>query len=408
METKIELLAPAGDMEKLKTAIYFGADAVYFAGQNYGLRKLATNFDNDEIVEAVSYAHAHNVKCYITLNVFARDNDFLALRDYLDVLVKANVDGVIISDIGVMGFVREYAPKLSIHVSTQANTTNKYSVKEYKKLGAERVVLARELSIEEIKKIREFDSEIELEAFVHGAMCISYSGRCLLSNYLTGRDSNHGECVQACRWHYSLVEDSRPDQKLDIEEDERGAYILNSKDLCLIDYIDKIVEAGVNSLKIEGRMKSPYYVATVVNAYRRAIDLYMQLKAQGKPYKVPEILHAELNKASHRNYTTGFMFPDGKIKQNLESAAQVQDSMFMGLVIKGDNQNATIEQRNKFAVGDTLELLCPNDNFNKTIIITKIINSKGQSIDVAKFVQEQLIIYYNEDIVLNPGDILRK
>ena len=408
MERKIELLAPAGDMEKLKTAVYFGADAVYFAGQNYGLRKLATNFSNDEIKEAVSFAHDHNVKCYITLNVFARDNDFVGLDDYLKVLVKAKVDGVIISDIGVMGYVHEHAPSLAIHVSTQANTTNKYSVREYKKLGAERIVLARELTIDEIKRIREFDPSIELEAFVHGAMCISYSGRCLLSNYLTGRDSNHGECVQACRWHYSLIEDTRPDQKLSIEEDQRGAYILNSKDLCLIEYIDKIAEAGVNSFKIEGRMKSPYYVATVVNAYRRAIDLYYKSRKHGETYNVPDELCLELNKASHRNYTTGFMFSDGKIRQNLESAAQEQDSKFIGLVVSGKKGAAVIEQRNKFSVGDSLEILSPDKNFNKKIKITKIVNSNGKDVLDAKLVQERLTIFYDEDIVLHDGDILRK
>ncbi|MBQ9790787.1 MAG: U32 family peptidase, partial [Clostridia bacterium] len=236
--TKVELLAPAGDMEKLKTAIYFGADAVYFAGKNYGLRAFGTNFDEKGIKEAVEFVHSHGKKCYVTLNVYARDNDFVGLEKYLNFLESVNVDAVIVSDMGMFAFVKAHAPNLSIHISTQANTTNKYAVEAYRKLGADRVVLARELSFDEIKAIRAFDKTTELEMFVHGAMCISYSGRCLLSNYLTGRDSNHGECAQACRWHYSLIEDSRPDTKLDVAEDARGTYIMNSKDLCLIEHLN--------------------------------------------------------------------------------------------------------------------------------------------------------------------------
>ena len=404
---KIELLAPAGDMEKLKTAIYFGADAVYFAGKNYGLRALSSNFDYEEIKEAAKFVHSYGKKCYVTINVFARNSDFENLDEYLSVLVDAKIDAVIVSDLGLISYIREHAPSLPIHVSTQANTTNKYSVKAYKNLGIERVVLARELSIDEIREIHQSNKDMELEAFVHGAMCISYSGRCLLSNYLTGRDSNHGECVQACRWHYSIVEDSRPDMPLEMQEDDRGAYILNSKDLCLIDYIDKIAEAGVTSFKVEGRMKSPYYVATVINAYRRAIDAYYESVKNGQQYKIPESLAGELVKPSHRKYTTGFMFKDGNIRQNLESSVQTQESKFVAIVIKSNNDEVVVEMRNKFSVGDTLEILSPTDNFNKKITITKILDSKGESLESAKRVQEKVQIIFDGDAKLAVGDILR-
>ena len=332
MNTKVELLAPAGDMEKLQTALHFGADAVYFAGKNYGLRAMSSNFTEDEMVDAIKLVHSHNKKAYVTLNVYARNNDFEGLGDYVKYLQDIGVDAVIVSDLGVFDTVKKHAPKLEIHISTQSNTTNKYSAGFYKTLGASRVVLARELSIDEIKEIKNHNKDLELECFVHGAMCISYSGRCLLSNYLTGRDSNHGECVQACRWKYFITEESRLNEPMEIQEDEKGAYILNSKDMCLIEYIDQIIEAGVNSLKVEGRMKSPYYVATVINAYRRAIDAYYSAKENKKEFKVQEELLNELTKASHRAYTTGFMFKDGKIRQNLASASQEQSSKFVAIV----------------------------------------------------------------------------
>ena len=407
MMEKIELLAPAGDMEKLKTAIYFGADAVYFAGKNYGLRALSSNFDNEEIFEAAKFVHSHGKKCYVTINVYARNSDFENLDEYLKVLVNAKIDAVIVSDLGLISYIREHAPELAVHVSTQANTTNKYSVAAYEKLGVERVVLARELPIADIREIHKSNPNVELEAFVHGAMCISYSGRCLLSNYLTGRDSNHGACVQACRWHYYLQEDSRPDQKLEIQEDDRGAYILNSKDLCLIDYIDKIAEAGVVSFKVEGRMKSPYYVATVINAYRRAIDYYYECVSSGRKYETPDELTNELVKASHRKYTTGFMFSDGSIRQNLETSVQTADSKFVAIVTNVDKNGVTVEMRNKFSVGEVLEVLSPSESFNKKITIKEIISANGSAVESAKKVQEKVKIFFNESVVLNVGDILR-
>lgn len=403
---KIELLAPAGDFEKLKTAIHFGADAVYFAGKNYGLRAYGTNFEDINIKQTMEYIHSHGKKGYVTLNVYARHNDFDGLKDYVQTLVDAGVDAVIISDLGIFSFVHSNFPELEIHVSTQANTTNSYSAKMWKELGATRVVLARELDINEIREIAKNNPDLELEAFVHGAMCISYSGRCLLSNYLTNRDSNHGECVQACRWKYSVVEEQRPDDKFDLEEDERGTYIFNSKDLCLIDYLDQIIDSGIDSLKVEGRMKSPYYVATVINAYRRALDHLNQCINDNKKYDVPEILKLELEKASHRKYTTGFMFSDGKPTQNYESSIQEQSSRFMAIVLDKKDDKILVEQRNKFAVGDSLEILSPGEEFNKLIKITKMEDEFGNEVIEARNVQQKLWIYTTQNIQI--GDILRK
>ncbi len=404
--TKVELLAPAGDFERLKTAIHFGADAVYFAGKNYGLRAYGTNFDTMSIKDTMDYIHSHGKRGYVTLNVYARHNDFDGLKDYVQSLVDAKVDAVIISDLGIFSFVHSNFPDLEIHVSTQANTTNSYAAKMWKQLGATRVVLARELDIDEIKKISSDNPGLEIEAFVHGAMCISYSGRCLLSNYLTGRDSNHGECVQACRWKYSVTEESRPDEKLDLEEDERGTYIFNSKDLCLIDYLDKIIDSGVYSLKVEGRMKSSYYVATVINAYRRALDYLEKCKKENKPYVVPEYLKAELEKASHRKYTTGFMFNDGNVRQNYESSIQEQSSKFMAIVLEKQKDRILVEQRNKFAIGDCLEILSPSNEFNKILKIEKMTDEDGNELTEAKNVQQKIWIYTNQNI--SEGDILRK
>lgn len=405
-KNKLELLAPAGDMEKLKTAVHFGADAVYFAGKNYGLRAYGTNFENFSIKEAMDYLHEHGKKGYVTLNVYARHNDFDGLKEYLLTLVDAKVDAVIVSDLGIFTFIKENVPNLNIHVSTQANVTNSYAVKMWKNLGAERIVLARELDIDEIKKIIKDNPEIDIEVFVHGAMCISYSGRCLLSNYLTGRDSNHGECVQACRWKYSVVEENRPDDKLDLEEDERGTYIFNSKDLCLIEYLDKIYDAGIYSLKIEGRMKSPYYVATIINAYRRAIDQMFECKNNNSKYDVSNTLKKELLNASHRKYTTGFMFKDGELTQNLETSVQEQDSKFMAIVKEVEKGKILIEQRNKFAIGDSLEILSPKDLFKKVLKIEKMYDIDGNEIQEAKNVQQ--LIWIETDFPFEVGDILRK
>ena len=398
----MELLAPAGNIEKLKTAFYFGADACYFAGKKYGLRAFSDNFEEEELETYINYAHSLGKKAYITVNIIAHNRDFDGLKEYLQYLEKIGADAVIVADIGVAYFVKKYAPNLELHISTQANITNKYSAKFFEEFGADRLILARELSLEEIAEIRKaLDSKVELESFVHGAMCISYSGRCLLSNYFTGRDSNSGACVQACRWEYGIAEKNRQGQYFPIEEDERGTYILNSKDLCMIEHLPEIAESGVTSFKIEGRMKSPYYVATVVNAYRRAID---EINSGAKVIS-PE-LKTELSKASHRQYTTGFYTPN-ECKEHLESSMPVQTSEFMAVVIEDANDGRVlVEQRNRFAVGDELEILSPNKTFNKKWVIEKMWDTKGNEVLDAKNVQEKLFIECPFD--LKCMDILRK
>lgn len=396
----LELLAPAGTMEKLKTAFYFGADACYFAGTKYGLRAYAGNFTDDDLRESVEFAHKMGKKAYITVNIIAHNEDFDGMVDYIKFLDSIKVDGVIVADIGIIKLIRDTCPNLNVHVSTQANITNKYSAKFFCDMGAKRLILARELSIKEIKEIRDYiPKDVEIEAFIHGAMCISYSGRCLLSNYMCGRDANKGACVQSCRWEYTIHEKSRDNEEYPIYEDKRGTYILNSKDLNMLQHIKDLEDAGVTSLKIEGRMKSVYYVATVVNAYRRAID------ALGTNASTEELL-AELNKASHRKYTTGFYYGSDD-KECLESSSPVQTHEFMAEVI-GHNENGKvlIEQRNRFKVGDTLEVLSPTDTFNKTIIVTPMTDEKGNEVDDALAVQQKL--YLTTDLQLQPGDILRK
>ncbi len=397
-----ELLAPAGTFEKMETAFRFGADAVYFAGKKFGLRAFAGNFTDDEIKEATDFAHSLGKKVYITINILAHENDFDGLKEYLDELVKYKVDAVIVSDLGIIEFIREYAPSLTIHVSTQANILNSYAIKFLAKLGVKRIILARELSIEEIKQIKaKIPSDIELEAFIHGSMCIAYSGRCLLSNYLTGRDANRGACTQPCRWEYSITEKSRKGDQYQIEEDERGTYILNSKDLMMIEHLGELEQAGVTSFKIEGRMKSPYYVANVVNAYRRALD-----KGDKITPEELELLKKELQKSSHRQYTTGF-YLGSKDKECLESSSPVQSYEYMAYVIgNGDGEKVLVEQRNRFKVGDELEVLSPNECFNKTIKLTKMTDESGNDLRDAKNVQQKIYIYTN--LPLERGDILRK
>lgn len=395
----MELLAPAGNFEKFLTALHFGADAVYLAGNRFGLRAFAGNFSDEEMQEAVKIAHSFGKKVYITLNIIAKDEDFDGLKEYLKFLQNIKVDAVIVADIGVMEFVRKYAPKIDIHISTQANIINSYTAKFFADLGVKRLILARELSLEQIKNLRKnLPKEVEIEVFVHGAMCMAYSGRCLLSNYLTGRDSNHGECVQACRWKYYVREVSRDDE-LEVQEDEKGSYIFNSKDLNMLSHLQELKEAGVDSIKIEGRMKSSYYVATVVNAYRMALDML--------PERPTEELEKELLKASHRRYTTGFYF-DEENRQFQEDSMPVQDSEFVAIAVEdAKNGKVKLEMRNKFSVGDTLEILSPKkDCFNKKVTIKEIIDSTGEKIESAKKVQE--IVEINMVYPILKGDILRR
>lgn len=356
---KPELLAPAGDFEKLQVAIAYGADAVYIGGQSFGLRAKAKNFDLEQMKQGIDYAHEKNVKVYVTANIFAHNDDFEGMEEYFVEVGKMGADALIISDPGIFSVARDVVPDMEIHISTQANNTNYQSVLFWRKSGAKRVVLARELSIEEISSIRKnIPADFELESFVHGAMCISYSGRCLLSNYMSRRDSNKGTCSHPCRWKYNLVEESRPGEYMPVYEDERGTYIYNSKDLCLVQHIPALVAAGIDSFKLEGRMKTPYYVGTVVKAYREAIDDFFEdplLYESKKQYYMDEI-----KKSSHRNFTTGFYFgkPDGE-QQIYGSSAYVRTYDFVGMILDYDADTgiALVEQRNKFVLGDEIEFL---------------------------------------------------
>ncbi|MCH5151338.1 MAG: U32 family peptidase [Clostridiales bacterium] len=398
---KVELLAPAGNMEKLQTAFHFGADAVYLAGKRYGLRAFADNFTDEEISEAASFAHGLGKKVYVTLNIFASNVDFDDLGDYLKVLEQAKVDAVLISDVGVLDYVRAHS-SLTIHVSTQANTTNKYAVDFWRKQGCERVVLAREVPLREIAEISKFCPNVQLEAFVHGAMCVSYSGRCLMSNYLTNRNSNRGECVQACRWQWEVREVSREDG-MPVMEDERGTYIFNSKDMNMLAHLPELINAGIVSFKIEGRMKSSFYVATVVAAYRRALDAIYAGKFT--PELVRE-LNAELNKASHREYTTGFYFDEQESRQYYPSSKAVEEYKFVAVVKECSYGHAVIEQRNKFVVGETLEVLSATSDCGKTFTVERAVDDKGNEVEVCNKVKQILTV--NCPYKLTAGDILRK
>lgn len=399
---KIELLAPAGDFERLVTAIHFGADAVYFAGKKFGLRAFASNFDEEEIIKAINYAHERNVKVYITVNILAHNEDFVGLIDYLKFLDKEGADGVIVSDIGIASLVKEYT-NLELHVSTNANITNIHSAKMRVKLGAKRLVLARELSLQEIKEIKnEVGENIDLECFGHGAMCISYSGRCLLSNYLTGRDSNKGECAQPCRWQYALgvKNDIEETNYFPILEDGKGTYILNSKDICMIEHIKELAQAGVTSLKVEGRMKTNYYVATVINAYRRAIDEYYKNLKPSFNYL------EEVRKTSNRDFTTGFYFENNS-KENLNTSKQSETHKYIAVVLESlDNGYVLVEHRNKFLLGDELEILSSGENFNKKFIVEDIIDCENNHLKEVKKIKQH--VYVKCPYKLNKYDILRK
>lgn len=379
---KIELLCPAGSLEKLKFAFKYGADSVYLGGKNFSLRAGASNFENEEIKEAVKIAHNLGKKIYVTLNIFARNNHFEEAREYISFLNMVGVDAVIVSDIGMIAFVKEIAPNLTIHVSTQANVLNNYAIEQYAKLGAKCIVLARELSINEIAQMSKFIKDkrldIELECFAHGAMCISYSGRCLLSKYTSNRDANEGNCIQACRWEY-LFEGG-----LRAEQDEKGTYILNSKDLCLIEHIKELIDAGIVRFKIEGRMKTAYYVAAVTRAYKDAIDNLTRLNKK----KVAE-LKDDLAKVSNREYTTGFVFNDvleGKSQNTFESTPVVTYD-FVGVALSSSKGYCIVEQRNMFSVGDRLEVLSSGKNHNKSFVVDTIIDDKGEKVSQARNVQ---------------------
>lgn len=400
---KVELLAPAGNFSKLKTAVYYGANAVYMGGKEFSLRALSDNFTDEEIIKAVEYAHNKNVKVYVTVNIFARNADLDKAAEYFKFLYSAGVDAVLITDIGLISLCKSVAPALPIHISTQANTLNKFAVKAWHNMGAERVVLARELSLKEVKEIHEFCPGVELEAFAHGAMCISYSGRCLLSNYLNGRDANRGECVQACRWSYEIRESNKGGEFYPIEQDEKGTYILNSKDLNMISHIGEMIKSGIVSLKIEGRMKSEYYLATVVNAYRRAIDEFLKI---GDSYCKNTSFYDELKKTNHRAFTTAYNFGDNAETVNYADTQSSGERQFIAVVEDCAEGFITVEMRNRFKVGDELEVLSPSENFNKKFVVTEIFDEEGNSVTDAKIVQQKLKIAC--PFVLCEGDILRR
>ncbi|AZR73619.1 peptidase U32 [Anoxybacter fermentans] len=356
---KPEVLAPAGNLEKLKVAVLYGADAVYLGGQAFNLREGADNFTIEEMKEGLEFAHKRGVKVYVTVNIIPHNRDFANLPTYLKQLADLGVDAVIVSDPGILTMVKEVIPGMEIHLSTQANAVNWRSVKFWHEQGVDRVILARELSLKEIKEIRKKVPEVGLEAFVHGAMCISYSGRCLLSNYMANRNANLGKCAQSCRWKYALVEEKRPGHYYPVFEDERGTYIFNSKDLCMIEYIPQLVQSGLDSFKIEGRMKSLHYVATVTYVYRQAVDRYVK---DPENYEFDPIWLEELKKVSHRHYTTGFYFdPPGPEDHNYETSAYVRNYDFMGFVrdYLPETKEAVVEVRSKFFKGDRVEIFGP-------------------------------------------------
>ncbi len=405
---KPELLAPAGDLEKLKIAVLYGADAVYIGGEAYGLRAKAKNFDLKTMKEGIDFAHKHGAKVYITANIFAHNSDFYGMADYFKTVYEMGADAVLVSDPGVYSVLKEAAPNLELHISTQANNTNYKTAQFWYKLGAKRIVGARELSLKEIKEMREnIPEDMEIETFVHGAMCISYSGRCLLSNYLSGRDANKGACSHPCRWKYYLMEETRPGEYMPVEENERGTYIFNSKDLCMLGHIPELVDAGISSLKIEGRMKTPYYVGTIVKAYRQAIDDYFDNPEYYKSriqYYIDEV-----SKVSHRDFTTGFYFgKPGHDDQVYTNNTYIRDYDFIGMVVENwdvESGLATVMQRNKFEVGDTIEVL-PQKGDSAEMTVTQMWDTDGVPIMSAPHPEQ--IIRLKTDIPLKKFDMLRK
>ena len=404
----MELLAPAGDLEKLKIAVVYGADAVYFGGEMFSLRAGAGNMTLEEMKEGVEFAHARGVKCYLTVNIFAHNEDIEPLTDYMLQLrdMHMDLDAFIVSDPGIIDLIQEIIPDAEIHLSTQANMTNYRTANFWYKLGVKRIVLARELTFDEIRQLRQqIPDDMELEAFVHGAMCISYSGRCLLSNFMIERDANRGACAHPCRWKYALVEEQRPGEYYPVEEDERGTYILNSRDLCMIEHIPELAEAGIVSAKIEGRMKSIFYVATLVSAYRLAIDAYYE---DPEHYVFREEWMTELMKASHREFTTGFYFHQPTNKdQNYQTSAYTREYSFTGLVLDYDPETgiATVEQRNKMVLGDEIEVMGPGREFF-TQTLKEMYDEEGTPVQSAPHPQQILRIPMDQPV--SPYDMLRK
>ena len=405
-----ELLSPAGDLEKLKTAVRYGADAVYFSGKSFGMRAAAKNFDLAEIREGIEYAHTHGVKAYITVNISPRTHEYAALSEYLKALSEFSPDALIIGDIGVMALARRIAPEIPIHVSTQANVVSAETALSYAALGAERIVLSRELSLEEIKAIRRaLPDEVELECFVHGAMCVSYSGRCLLSNYLSARDAGHGACTQPCRWHYraerieaELLEEKRPNEPIPVYEEGGETFFMSSRDLCMIGHIPALIQAGISSFKIEGRMKSAYYTAVVTNAYRMAIDACLAGSAVASP-----ALLSEVESVSHRDYDTGFFFDSPTEHAKItERDGYLREKAYLARVVSYDEVSgyALLEQRNKISVGDAVELLVPG-RVGIPFAVSALADEDGVAIESAP--HPRMHFRMKVPVAVSEGDLLR-
>lgn len=379
---KIELLSPSGDMERLKLALKFGADAIYVGGSMFGMRTNPTNFDADELKNAVDLVHKNNKKIYLTCNTLPRNNEIEQLPDFLKYVSEIGVDALIIADMGVLSLAKKYAPDTEIHISTQAGIVNYQSANAFYEMGAKRIVTARELSLDEIRTIRDkTNPDLEIEVFVHGAMCMSFSGRCILSDYMVGRDANRGDCAQPCRWKYHLVEETRPGEYFPINQEKEGTYIFNSRDLCMIEHIPELVNAGVDSFKIEGRAKSEYYTAIVTYAYRAAIDEY--LKNPSDDFKVPQWILGEMDKMSHREYTTGFNFGPIKNGQVYNTGGYIRNWDVCALFNKFENGRLTVNQRNRFFDGDELEVVEPF-KLPYTIKVSELVDEvTGERTDVA-------------------------
>lgn len=403
---KPELLVPASSLEVLKIAVIFGADAVYIGGEAFGLRAKAKNFSHDDMAAGIAFAHEHGVKVYVTVNILAHNYDLEGVREYLYELKELKPDGLIIADPGIFMYAKEICPDIERHISTQANNTNYETYRFWYQLGAKRVVTARELSLEEIREIRaHIPDDMEIETFIHGAMCISYSGRCLLSNYLTGRDANRGACTHPCRWKYSIVEEKRPGEYMPVFENERGTYIFNSKDLCMIEHIGDILESGIDSLKIEGRMKTALYVATVARTYRKAIDDYME---SPEKYQANMSWYQEqISNCTYRQFTTGFFY--GKPDENTQiydNNTYEKEYTYLGYAEGVDERGfAQITQRNKFTVGEIIEIMKP-DGRNLSVTVQGIYNEDGESQESAPHAQQKLYVDLGTEIEMY--DLLRR
>lgn len=400
---KLELLSPAGDEERFLAAVKYGADAVYLGRKQFGMRSSPLNFDFEQLCNAVKYAHERNVKVYLTCNTLPRNNEIPHFEQFVREAEEAGVDALIVADIGLLMLIKRYAPDMEIHISTQTGIVNYVTARELYDLGAKRVVLARELSLEEIAEIRAKTSpELDIEAFVHGAMCVSFSGRCLLSQYLVNRDANRGECAQPCRWGYHLMEEKRPGEFFPVYEDEKGTYILNSKDMCMIEHIDKLADAGITSFKIEGRAKSAYYAAVVTNAYRMAMDEYYSDPAN---YNLSGWIRDEVYKVSHRKYCSGFFFGVPEESQYYENSGYIRNYDVVAVVEKCENGMVYCTQRNKFFAGDTVEILPPSQK-PVEIVLDTLFDENGQEIETAN--HAMMRFSFRSDMQFEPGSFIRK